>query len=49
MKGKRRRARREAHVIDRGGYTTDKSVAVSKLPKGPGPGASKAPKNSKKK
>ena len=49
MKGKRRRAQRQDNVIDRGGYTTDKTVAVSKLPKGPGPGASKAPKSSKKK
>ena len=31
MKGKRRKAQRH-YVVDRGGYTTDKSVAVSKLP-----------------
>ena len=47
MKGKRRKAQR--HYVVGGGYTTNKSVAVSKLPKGPGPGASKAPKNPKKK
>lgn len=49
MKGKRRRARKEEYLVEGGGYTTNKTVAVSKLPKGPGPGATKAPRNSKKK
>jgi hypothetical protein len=47
MKGKRRKAQR-GDYIKAGGYTTDKVVSLSKLPKGPGPGASKSPKNSKK-
>ncbi len=33
----------------RGGYTTDKKVSVSKLPKGPGPGAATSPKSAKSK
>ena len=48
MKGKRRKAQRRAYSGS-GGYTTDKVVVLSKLPKGPGPGASKSPKNSKSK
>ena len=48
MKGKRRRTQRREYFRG-GGYTTDKSVAVSKLPKGPGPGASKPPKSCNKK
>ena len=47
MKGKQRRTQR-GEYIERSGYTTDKTISVSKLPKGPGPGA-KHPKNSKKK
>ncbi len=47
MKGKQRRVLRGEH-IERSGYTTNKTISVSKLPKGPGPGA-KHPKNSKKK
>lgn len=45
MTGKRRRARTLRHVGD--GYTTNKKVSLSKLPKGPGPGAIKRPKSSK--
>jgi len=34
----------------RGGYSTNKHISLSKLPKGPGPGATKkAPKSSKQK
>ena len=47
MTGNRRRARERTYK--RGGYTTDKSISVSKLPKGPGPGAAKPPKSSKPK
>ena len=49
MAAKRRRARSGTYE-KRGGYSTDKQVSVSKLPKGPGPGAvQKAPKRPKKK
>ena len=48
MAAKRRRA--PGTYEKRGGYSTDKQVSVSKLPKGPGPGAvQKAPKSPKKK
>ena len=47
MTGKRRTTRRGRPL--RGGYTTDKAISVSKLPKGPGPGAAKPPKSSKSK
>ena len=47
MKGNRRREREGTYK--RGGYTTDKSILVSKLPKGPAPGAAKPPKSSKPK
>lgn len=38
MKRKRRKSRR-GEWIPRSGYTTDKTVSLSKVPKGPGPGA----------
>ena len=47
MKGRRRRARTVRQVRD--GYTTNKTISVSKLPKGPGPGATKRPNSSKSK
>lgn len=47
MKGKKRRARRSEYTV-RSGYTTDKTISVSKLPKGPGPGA-RLSKDSEKK
>lgn len=46
MKGKKRR-RQRGEWIPRSGYTTDKAVCLSKVPKGPGPGA-EHPKNTKK-
>ena len=49
MTAKGRRTRSRTHE-KRGGYSTNKPISVSKLPKGPGPGAiKKAPKISKEK
>ena len=42
MTGRRRRARTLRQAGD--GYTTNKKVSLSKLPKGPGPGATGRPK-----
>ena len=45
MTGKRRTTGRRRQARD--GYTTNKTVSLSKLPKGPGPGAVRRPKSSK--